>query len=66
MRKEICEDVLLYEAVYTTGSYRNYDLIILTRKSADSKFVIIFRNYLTCYLKELTELARNGINLSIP
>ena len=61
------EDVLLYEAVYVTGgSYRSYDLIILTRKSADSKFVIIFRDYLSSYLKELTELARNGINLSIP
>ena len=34
------EDVLLYEAVYAhpRGSYRTYDLIILTRKSADGKF----------------------------
>ena len=38
------EDVLLYEATYAIGgSYRFYDLIILTRKSADSKFVIIFK-----------------------
>ena len=37
-------DVLLYEATYAIGgSHRFYDLIILTRKSADSKFVIIFK-----------------------
>lgn len=39
------EDVLLYEAAYAVGgSHRAYDLIILTRKSADSKFVIIFQD----------------------
>ena len=38
------EDVLLYEATYAIeGSHRFFDLIILTRKSADSKFVIIFK-----------------------
>ena len=38
------EDVLLYEAVYALeGSYRSYDVIILTRKSVDSKFVIVFK-----------------------
>ena len=38
------EDVLLYEAVYAIGgSFRAYDLIILTRKSVDSKFEIIFK-----------------------
>ena len=38
------EDVLLYEAVYAIGgSHRFFDLIILTRKSVDSKFVIIYK-----------------------
>ena len=39
------EDVLLYEAIYAVGgSHRAYDVIILTRKSADSKFVIILQD----------------------
>lgn len=40
------EDVLLYEAVYAypQGSYRVFDLIILTRKSADGKFMILFQH----------------------
>ena len=38
------EDVLLYEATYAVGgSHRFFDLIILTRKSAGSKFEIIFK-----------------------
>ena len=38
------EDILLYEATYAIGgSHRFFDIIILTRKSADSKFVIIFK-----------------------
>ena len=39
------EDILLYEAVYAVGaSFRSYDVIILTRKSVDGKFVVIFQD----------------------